>query len=65
MRLVSWNIENAVRHLTALPSILEQLRNPDVLCLQELRIRHHDAEAIRTLEAALPVLSVNPWISRT
>jgi exodeoxyribonuclease III len=54
MRLVSWNIENAVRHLTALPSMMEQLGNPDVLCLQELRIRHHDAEAIDTLEAALP-----------
>ena len=39
MKVVSWNIENALPRLAALPQIVEQLGAPDVLCLQELRIR--------------------------
>jgi len=54
MKLVSWNIENALRCLPALPAIVEQLGRPDVLCLQELRIRARDAEAIHALRHALP-----------
>ena len=54
MRLVSWNIENATRVVSALPSIVADLGTPDVLCLQELRIRPQDGEAIRTLQRALP-----------
>src|SRR5918912_1139401 len=53
MKLVSWNIENALRPLAALPSIVEELGTPDVLCLQELRIRRQDEDAIRALEGAL------------
>ena len=54
MRLVSWNVENAVRCLPSLPVIVDGLGRPDVLCLQELRIRQQDSAAISALEGALP-----------
>jgi len=54
MKLISWNVENAGRCLPALPAIVEELGKPEVLCLQELRIRGHDAEAIGALKRALP-----------
>jgi exodeoxyribonuclease-3 len=54
MKIVSWNLENAMRQLAALPQIAEALGAPDVLCLQELRIRAHDTDAIGALERALP-----------
>src|SRR5687768_17691966 len=54
MKVVSWNIENAVPRLSALPTVMGALGAPDVLCLQELRIRRHDADAVAALEAALP-----------
>ena len=54
MKIVSWNVENARTCLPALPAIVERFGSPDVLCLQELRIRHQDADAIRALRAALP-----------
>ena len=54
MKVVSWNAENALRCLPALPTIVEALGKPEVLCLQELRIRASDAEAIGGLEHALP-----------
>jgi len=54
MNVVSWNVENAVRCTPALPALFEQLGTPDVLCLQELRLRPQDEEAIRALATALP-----------
>jgi len=54
VKLVSWNIENALRRLGDLPKIAEQLGSPDVLCLQELRIRGQDSADIARLQAALP-----------
>lgn len=54
MKLVSWNVENALRCLPALPQAARDWGEPDVLCLQELRIRHHDADAVRALQTALP-----------
>ena len=54
MKVVSWNIESALRCLDVLPGIVAQLGAPDVLCLQELRIRRQDEDAIRALEASLP-----------
>jgi len=54
MRVVSWNIENAPRCFRALQGIVEDLGTPDVFCLQELRIRPQDDDAIRALEGALP-----------
>jgi exodeoxyribonuclease-3 len=52
--VVSWNIENIVPRLGELPSVLSFLGEPDVLCLQELRIRAEDAELVTRLENALP-----------
>ena len=43
MKVISWNVENALRCLPALPTIVEELGRPEVLCLQELRIRERDA----------------------
>jgi exodeoxyribonuclease-3 len=54
MHVVSWNIDNFLPRLTLLPTIVQELGSPDVLCLQELRIRQHDADAIAALETALP-----------
>jgi exodeoxyribonuclease III len=54
VKLVSWNIEHALRRLDDLPKIMEQLGSPDVLCLQELRIRGQDSADIARLQAALP-----------
>ena len=54
MKVISWNVENALRCLPALPAIVEALGTPEVLCLQELRIRAHDRDAITALERALP-----------
>jgi exodeoxyribonuclease III len=54
MKLVSWNVENVVRCLPALSDVVGALGNPDLLCVQELRIRRQDEDAIRVLEGALP-----------
>ena len=54
MKVVAWNIENALPRLAALPAVVQALGAPDVLCLQELRIRRLDADAVRALEGALP-----------
>ena len=54
MKVISWNIENALARLPALPTIVEALGSPQVLCLQELRIRASDGQAVAALERALP-----------
>ena len=54
MKLVSWNVENALRCIPSLPAIVDGLDLPEVLCLQELRIRAHDGPAISALEGAVP-----------
>jgi exodeoxyribonuclease III len=54
MKVISWNVENALRCLPALPATVEELGRPEVLCLQELRIRASDGPAIGALEQALP-----------
>lgn len=54
MKVASWNVENALRCLPALPEIVRELGTPDVVCLQEIRIRPQDADAIRALEGAVP-----------
>ena len=54
LTLVSWNVETLVPKLARLPELLARLGRPDVLCLQEVRIRHHDAELVAQLEGALP-----------
>jgi exodeoxyribonuclease III len=53
-RVVSWNIENALRCIAELPGVIERFGMPDVLCLQELRIRAKDKDSVRALERAIP-----------
>jgi exodeoxyribonuclease-3 len=54
MKVVAWNIENALPRLPLLPEIAHALGEPEVLCLQEVRIRAKDTEAVSALESALP-----------
>jgi exodeoxyribonuclease-3 len=52
--VVSWNVENALRCMRELPGIAGEFGTPDVVCLQELRIRAQDDASVRALEHALP-----------
>jgi exodeoxyribonuclease-3 len=52
LHVASWNVEGITRR--ALPEVLARLGSPDVLCLQELRLRERDAEEVRALASALP-----------
>jgi len=54
VKVVAWNIENAVPRLEVLPQIVEALGAPDVLCLQELRIRERDADLVTALSRSVP-----------
>lgn len=58
MRIVSWNIENLAPWLPGgtrdFPAQWRALGEPDALCLQEVRIRASDADAIEAMQAALP-----------
>jgi exodeoxyribonuclease III len=54
MRLVCWNVETLARRLDELPAVVDELGAPDVLCLQEVRIRAQDTEDVAALERALP-----------
>ena len=58
MRIVSWNIENLARWLANedrdFVAEWRRLGEPDALCLQEVRIRASDADAIAAMERALP-----------
>ena len=60
MRLFSWNIENLPRFLapaTGTPSlrqIVDAWGAPEVVCLQETRIRPRDTELVRAMNGALP-----------
>ncbi len=51
MKILCWNLENALKRLAELPA---QAAGYDVVCLQELRIRAQDAENVAALERALP-----------
>ncbi|HET9622307.1 MAG TPA: exodeoxyribonuclease III [Kofleriaceae bacterium] len=57
MRIVAWNIENLARWLddgAALAAQVEALGAPDVLCLQEVRLRPRDGLAVAAARALLP-----------
>jgi exodeoxyribonuclease III len=54
LTVMSWNVENVVPSLRALGRDLQRLGHPQILCLQELRIRPDDRELVALLEAALP-----------
>src|SRR5690349_20688701 len=57
LSIVSWNVENVAR-LRVPPHTLAtwhgELGMPDVLCLQELRVRDHDAQAASDLRREIP-----------
>jgi exodeoxyribonuclease-3 len=57
--ILSWNIENLAPHLVEgapepLASILARLGSPEIVCLQEIRIRPEDQRLIERMRAALP-----------
>ena len=55
LRIVSWNIENLAPWLDGrLAGQHARLGHPDVLCLQEVRIRPGDAEVVARMRSALP-----------
>lgn len=58
MRIAAWNIENLAPWLaeghTPLTAVCARLGTPDVLCLQEVRIRPHDDALVERMRDALP-----------
>jgi exodeoxyribonuclease-3 len=59
LRICSWNIESLVPYLaadaaTSLADVLDGLRTPDVLCLQEVRVRPRDRVLVERMRSALP-----------
>lgn len=58
IKLLSWNIENLVPYMgTAaepLAKIAQRLGSPDILCLQEVRIRPQDEELVTAMQQAMP-----------
>jgi exodeoxyribonuclease III len=60
VRLFSWNIENLPRFLAppagtpSLRQIVDAWGAPEIVCLQETRIRPRDGELVRAMERALP-----------
>jgi exodeoxyribonuclease III len=54
MKLVAWNVETLAKRLDGLPAAIAALGAPDVLCLQEVRIRAQDTADVAALERALP-----------
>jgi len=46
MRIVSWNIENVRPHLASLPRLAHGLGDPDMLCLQEVRLKPDEAHLL-------------------
>jgi exodeoxyribonuclease-3 len=56
LRIVSWNIENLTPWLDGdrLAGQHARLGHPDVLCLQEVRIRPGDRDAVARMQTALP-----------
>lgn len=57
--ILSWNIENLAPHLAEgaaepLARIVERLGSPEILCLQEVRVRPEDAPLVERMRSALP-----------
>lgn len=58
LSILSWNVENLARHVGAdapvpLEQVAERFGHPDVICLQEVRIRPQDLELVRAMQGAL------------
>lgn len=68
--IVSWNIENLAPHLVEgapepLARIAEHLGSPEILCLQEVRVRPEDTQLVERMRAALPGYAPHASISRS
>ena len=68
MRIVSWNVENLAPWLSegtsGLPDLHARLGSPDVLCLQEVRIRPQDQALVARMQAALPGFTCHASLNR-
>ena len=68
MRIVSWNVENLAPWLSegtsGLPDLHARLGSPDVLCLQEVRIRPQDQALVARMQAALPGFACHASLNR-
>lgn len=64
LTIVSWNVENLARHVAEVPAFLARLGHPDVLCLQEARIRPQDPELVAAMVAAAPGYACHFSLSR-
>lgn len=56
MKILSWNLENLSRYVErgVLAGFAEAMGSPDLLCLQELRVRPQDEALTAAMIAALP-----------
>ena len=57
MRIVSWNIQNLALWLHDRAAFVDHVRAlgaPDILCLQEIRLRPRDSDAVAQARALLP-----------
>ena len=59
LSIVSWNCDGLAPHLPGgksapLADVAAHLGSPDVLCLQELRVRARDLDVVAAMERALP-----------
>ena len=52
MRLVSWNLTRLAG--TPIAEAHRAFGEPDVLCVQEIRVRHVDTDAIDSMKSAIP-----------
>ena len=67
LRIVSWNIENLAPWLAdddRFVAHLARLGTPDVLCLQEVRIRPGDADLVARMHRALPGYACHAALNR-
>ncbi|MEA2753124.1 MAG: hypothetical protein QOI41_7267 [Myxococcales bacterium] len=58
LKVLSWNVENLGKYVEATPGALatyvEAMGSPDVVCLQEVRVRPSDDALIAAMKGALP-----------
>jgi exodeoxyribonuclease-3 len=69
LRIVSWNIENLAPWLAGeggrdLAAEWSRLGEPDVLCLQEVRVRPGDGALVARMRAALPGFACHAALNR-
>jgi exonuclease III len=62
VRVVAWNVEKLASRLGELAGVVEALGAPDVLRLQEIRVRAADADKSRTLARSLDAARVDYFL---